>query len=120
MIYSAATLDRRLQLARQLTSPYTRTGAFVDLQFAGPGRQLNIAFPGGLAPVVSTEPVHDPALPLPQADVVVLTYTSDEGKALADVMTPGRFMQDWNHYTHNFADLLPSIRNGAPARKAGR
>ena len=94
MEYSRQTLERRLQLSRQLTSAYTRSGEFVDLQFSGPGRRLQIPFPDQLAPVPSTAAVRDPALPLPAADVVVLTYTSDEGKALADVMTPGRFAQD--------------------------
>jgi hypothetical protein len=120
MAYSHQTLARRLELARQLTSAYTRTGDFVDLQFSGPGRSLQIPFPSQLAPVPSTGAVRDPALPLPTADIVVLTYTADEGKALADVMTPGRFEQDWNHYTNNYASLLPMIRRGAPARQAGR
>jgi hypothetical protein len=120
MAYSHQTLERRLELSRQLTSAYTRSGDFVDLQFSGPGRTLQIPFPNQLRPVPSTEAVRDPALPLPAADVVVLTYTSDEGKALADVMTPGRFEQDWNQYTNNYAGLLPTIRRGAPARQAGR
>src|SRR5215469_2929788 len=120
MEYSRQTLERRLQLSRRLTSAYTRSGEFVDLQFSGPGRRLQIPFPDQLAPVPSTAAVRDPALPLPAADVVVLTYTSDEGKALADVMTPGRFAQDWNAYTNNYAEFLPAIRKGAPARQAGR
>jgi nucleoside phosphorylase len=57
---------------------------------------------------------------LPRADVVVLTYTSDEGKALADVLTPGRFQQDWNAYTNGYEALLPDIRAGAPARQSGK
>jgi hypothetical protein len=120
MAYSHATLERRLELSRQLTSAYTRSGDFVELQFSGPGRSLQIPFPVPLAPVPSTGAVRDPGLPLPTADVVVVTYTSDEGKALADVMTPGRFEQDWNHYTNNYEGLLPMIRKGAPARQAGR
>lgn len=120
MEYSPETLARRLELSRQLTSAYTRSGAFVDLQFSGPGRSLEIAFPSGLAPQPATGAVRDPALPLPPADIVVVTYTSDEGKALADVMTPGRFNQDWNHYTHNYETFVPDIRRGAPALQAGR
>jgi hypothetical protein len=45
MAYSRATLERRLKLSRQLTSAYTRSGDFVDLQFSGPGRILQIPFP---------------------------------------------------------------------------
>jgi hypothetical protein len=120
MEYSQATLERRLQLARQLTSAYTRSNEFLALELSGPGRSLQIDFPSGLTPDPSTGAVRDPGLPLPEADVVVLTYTSDESKALADVMTPGRFSRDWNHYTDGYDALLPKIRNGAPARKAGR
>jgi hypothetical protein len=120
MAYSHATLVRRLELARELTSAYTRGGDLVDLQFAGPGRDLRIPFHAGLSPTPTTGAVRDPSLPLPTADVVVVTYTSDEAKALADVMTPGRFMENWNDYTNNYDQLLPQIRDGAPARKAGR
>ena len=54
MPYSHATLERRLELSRQLTSAYTRSGDFVDLQFSGPGRTLHIPFPDPLAPLPST------------------------------------------------------------------
>jgi hypothetical protein len=120
MQYSQATLERRLELSRELLSGYTRSPELMALQLSGPGRKLDINFPSGLAPTPSTDPVRDPGMPLPPADIVVITYTSDESKALADVMTPGRFAQDWNQYTCNYAQFLPMIRKGAPARQAGR
>jgi hypothetical protein len=123
MAYTAADLDRRAELGRELLSthvPSTLMPQLVDFRLSGPGRLLDIAFPVASKPTPSGDPVTDPAKPLPKSDVVVLTYTSDEAKALADVMTPGRFSSDWNHYTHKFADYLPQIRNGAPARQAGR
>src|ERR1700745_2905934 len=120
MAYSREMLERRLELSRQLTSAYTRSGDFVDLQLAGPARSVQTPLPAALAPIPDPGAVRNPALPLPAADIVVVTYTTDEAKALADVMTPGRFAQDWNHYTNNYAGFVPDIRNGAPARKAGR
>jgi hypothetical protein len=87
---------------------------------AGPGRNLSIPFPNDLSPTPRQGAVTDPLAALPQADVVILTYTSDEGKALADVMTPGRFLQDWNAYTNGYEALLPQLRPDAPARKSGR
>lgn len=119
-MYSAEVLDRRLTLARQLTSPYERPENLAELELSGPGRTLSIPFPEGLAPAPRQGVVGDPAAPLPRADVVVVTYTSDEGKALADVLTPGRFQQDWNAYTDGYEALLQDIRPGAPARKSGR
>jgi hypothetical protein len=68
MAYSHQTLEGRLKLSRQLTSAYTRSGDFVDLQFSGPGRTLQIPFPDQLRPAPSTQAVRDPALPLPAAD----------------------------------------------------
>jgi hypothetical protein len=120
MDYTQEVLARRVKLARELTSARERPNELLALELSGPGRQLNIPFPTGLAPTTSSGAVGDPNAPLPRADVVVLTYTSDEGKALADVLTPGRFSSDWNHYTHNFDGFLPDIRADAPSRKAGR
>jgi hypothetical protein len=102
MAYSHATLERRLELSRQLTSAYTRSGDFVELQFSGPGRSLQIPFPAPLAPVPSTDAVRDPALPLPAADTVVVTYTSDEGKArrqLGAARGPARKWIWWLRWT---------------------
>ena len=123
MTYSKTDLDRRLQLARELLSPYTPrqlTAGLEDLTLSGPGRQLNIPFPAALAPKTKQGTVGNPEDALPKVDVVVLTYTVDESKALADVLTPGRFAPDWAHYTRGFASYLPKIRNGAPARSGGR
>jgi hypothetical protein len=121
--YSKEDLERRLQLSRELLSPYTPrqlTSGLEDLTLSGPGRQLDIAFPAALAPKTKQGVVGNPDDALPRADVVVLTYTVDESKALADVLTPGRFAPDWAHYTRGFASYLPKIRNGAPARMEGR
>jgi hypothetical protein len=123
MPYSKSDLDRRLQLSRELLSPYPPrelTGGLEDLSLSGPGRQLNIPFPSPLAPKTKQGTVGNPDDALPQVDVVVLTYTTDESKALADVLTPGRFAPDWAHYTRGFSGYLPKIRNGAPARSEGR
>lgn len=123
MAYTKADLDRRAELGRELLSthvPPKLLPELVDLRLSGPGRLLDIPFPTAFKPAPSADPVTDPAKALPKSDVVVLTYTSDEGKALADVLTPGRFSSDWNHYTHGFSDYLPQIRNGAPSRQAGR
>ena len=98
MAYSKADLDRRSQLGSELLSTHVRPTLMpelVDLRLSGPGRHLDIPFPAGSAPTPSTAAVTDPANALPKSDVVVLTYTSDEAKALADVMTPGRFSSDW-------------------------
>lgn len=123
MAYSKADLDRRAQLGSEILSTHVRPTLkpeLVDLRLSGPGRLLDIPFPAGSTPTPSTAIVTDPAKALPESDIVVLTYTADEAKALADVMTPGRFSGDWNHYTHGFEGYLPDIRNGAPARQAGR
>jgi hypothetical protein len=123
MAYSSEDLKRRLQLSRELLSTHERpvlTKDLVDERLSGPGRHLEIDFPAKLGPKPDMAASGNPDAALPKADVVVLTYTSDEGKALADVMSPGRFSSDWTHYTRNFDEFLPKIRNGAPARKAGR
>jgi hypothetical protein len=58
---------------------------------------------------------------LPQAEVVVITWTADEARALAHCFTPGMGFDKWyaydRHYADHYADL---IRPGAPARVAKR
>ena len=59
--------------------------------------------------------------PLPKADVLVVTWTVDEGHALSRVLTPGKDSRnDYVSYTHNFATLSKKLRKGAPALQAKR
>jgi hypothetical protein len=85
-------------------------------------RDLGIAWPAGKAPrpaPLADEP--DPSDPLPEADVVVVTWTVDEMRALADVMTPGvDSAKRWYRYDRHFESYVPTIRPGAPARSAQR
>lgn len=86
-------------------------------------RALDLDWPAGLEPEpkeLAVEPdEHDP---LPEADVLVVTWTIAEMLALADVLTPGVNPRTrWYRYKRFFEDdYLPLIRNHAPARIAGR
>jgi hypothetical protein len=80
-----------------------------------------IPFPAGLAPAPSPiSPAPGPTDPLPKVDVVVVTWTIDEARALADVLTPGTTHEHWYPYAYNFAHYDPLIRSGAPAKKSKR
>jgi hypothetical protein len=58
---------------------------------------------------------------LPRADVLVVTWTVDEGHALSRVLTPGKDSHnDYLAYTHNFATISKKMRNGCPAILAKR
>jgi len=58
---------------------------------------------------------------LPTADVLVVTWTVDEGHALSRVLTPGKDSRDdYRPYKHNFAKISRTMRAGCPARNAGR
>lgn len=79
-----------------------------------------IPWPAGLRPTpVPAGATPDPNDPLPQADVVVVTWTVAEAKALADVLTPGAPSSSWAVYRHNWDSYLPKISKDAPARQAG-
>jgi hypothetical protein len=85
------------------------------------GHGHKIEFPDGLTPTpepVSPAPAEDD--PLPQADVVVITWTVDELAGLAHVMTPKVSADRWHKYSRNFATYKPKIRPFAPAAHAGR
>jgi nucleoside phosphorylase len=80
-----------------------------------------IPWPAGLAPQVPASP--SPAGesdPLPAVDVLVVTWTVAEAKALADVLTPGRPSTAWSRYGHNYqSTFVPLLRRGAPALESG-
>ena len=58
---------------------------------------------------------------LPRADVLVVTWTVDEGHALSRVLTPGKdFKNDYVSYTHNFASISSNMSRGCPAVEAKR
>lgn len=72
-------------------------------------RQLPaLEFPEGTVPtVVDTERGENDVLPL--ADVVIVTYTTIEGMALADVLTPGLESKDWTPYRNGWPALRKLI-----------
>src|SRR5437868_5285817 len=58
---------------------------------------------------------------LPKADVLVVTWTVDEGHALSRVLTPGKDSRnDYLSYTHNYAKISADMRNFCPAKEAKR
>ena len=86
----------------------------------GLSRFTDIPWPKGLAPVTGPKPSGGNK-PLPKADVLVVTWTVDEGHALSRVLTPGKDSRnDYVPYTHNFAKLRKKFRNGCPAIEAKR
>jgi purine-nucleoside phosphorylase len=87
----------------------------------GLSRFTDIPWPKGLAPQTSTKPPGGTDKPLPRADVLVVTWTVDEGHALSRVLTPGKDSRnDYLSYTHNFANVAKKMRKGAPALLAKR
>ncbi len=82
---------------------------------------LGIAFPAGLAPQPEEiDPAPAPAAALPKAKVLVITWTIDEQRALADVLTPGFSKDKWYRYNRKYAQYDDKIRRGAPAKNAKR
>jgi hypothetical protein len=82
-----------------------------------------IPWPAGKAPTPSPiKPSPDPSAPLGQHDYLVVTWTEEEGKCLADTLTPGFPSKTaWYDYTHNFqSQFVPLIRKGAPALESKR
>src|SRR5262245_28622664 len=87
----------------------------------GLSRFTDIPWPEGLVPKTSTVPSGTAASPLPKADVLVVTWTVDEGHTLSRVLTPGKDSQnDYQAYTHNFAAISRKMRAGCPALQAKR
>jgi len=82
-----------------------------------------IPWPEGRAPKAAPLPAPpSAAAPLSQHDYLIVTWTVEEAKCLADVLTPGYPSKTaWYPYTHNFeAGFVPNIRKGAPALASER
>jgi nucleoside phosphorylase len=58
--------------------------------------------------------------PLPQADVLVVTYTVAEGQALADVLTPGHKSSSWTSYRNNWPALKALVAFPGPSLHSDR
>ena len=87
----------------------------------GLSRFTDIPWPKGLAPKTGRAPTERANSPLPRADVLVVTWTVDEGHALSRVLTPGKDSRnDYRAYTHNFATISRKMRPDCPAREAKR
>src|SRR5258706_523394 len=87
----------------------------------GLSRYTDIPWPKGLAPKTGKAPAGNGSGPLPQADVLLVTWTVDEGHALSRVLTPGKDSRnDYVSYTHNYAAISAKMRKGAPALMAKR
>lgn len=79
-----------------------------------------IPWPDGLAPSPASTAQNAPSDPLPAADVLVVTWTSAEAKALADVLCPGHPVSTWITYSRNFAtEYEPHLTVRSPAHEVG-
>src|ERR1700737_2253335 len=87
----------------------------------GLSRYTDVPWPKGLAPRPAAAIRGRSGAPLPQADVLVVTWTVDEGHALSRVLTPGKDSRnDYRAYTHNFTSIARKMRSGCPALQARR
>jgi len=86
----------------------------------GLSRYTDVVWPRGLAPKVGS-PAGPSGRALPRADVLLVTWTVDEGHALSRVLTPGKDSRnDYLPYTHNYAAISRRMRAGCPAIQAKR
>jgi hypothetical protein len=84
-------------------------------------RFTEIPWPSALAPKADKKARRGKNSALPTADVLVVTWTVDEGHALSRVLTPGKDSRnDYVSYKHNYAKISRDMRPGCPARNAKR
>src|SRR5258706_888321 len=87
----------------------------------GLSRFTDIPWPKGLAPKTGPKPSRGSNSALPRADVLVVTWTVDEGHALSRVLRPGKDSRnDYMSYTHNFKAISRKMRRACPALQAKR
>jgi Phosphorylase superfamily len=94
---------------------------FAFSKATGLSRFTDIPWPKGLVPQTGPKPSGDGSGPLPSADVLIVTWTVDEGHALSRVLTPGKDSHnDYVPYTHNYDSIAPSMSKASPAVQAKR
>lgn len=87
----------------------------------GLSRFTDIPWPKNLAPKTDAKARKGTGGALPTADILVVTWTVDEGHALSRVLTPGKDSRnDYVSYTRNFSKISKKMRKGCPATNAGR
>jgi nucleoside phosphorylase len=87
----------------------------------GLSRYIQVDWPKGLDPRPSKSLHPKPGKPLPKADILVVTWTVDEGHALSRVLTPGKDSHDdYLGYSHNFDAISQKMRRGCPALELKR
>src|SRR5437764_3695635 len=87
----------------------------------GLSRYTDVPWPKGLEPRTSPSLNRSSSSLLPHADVLLVTWTVDEGHALSRVLTPGKDSRnDYLSYKHNFAIVSKKMRRGCPALEAKR
>ena len=70
-------------------------------------------WPAKYKPVVKNLPNQKANSPAPAADVIVITYTTDETRAMSYVMTGDNdFEKSWSRYGRNFKTIKPKITGG--------
>lgn len=92
-------------------------GALDAATSTGLSKYVEPAWPKGLEPRAADKlPDGDT---LPQAAVLVVTWTMDEGHATSRVLTPGKDSKnDYRKYTHNFAEIAKNMSHRSPAVEA--
>jgi nucleoside phosphorylase len=78
-----------------------------------------IPWPEGMAPEAQQFSLSGDGA-LPQADILVITWTEAEGMAAADVLTPGRKLTSWANYTRDFSAYVHMLTDRSPARESRR
>ncbi|MFL5830906.1 MAG: hypothetical protein ACJ76X_13410 [Solirubrobacteraceae bacterium] len=117
----SATGDDLDGLQRELIEFDSQRASFESFNAAASAtlnKFVDITWPDGLAPVPGDTPSGES---LPAADVLIVTWTADEGHALSRVLTPGHDSQtDWKHYTKNYSQIAADMVPGCPARNFRR
>jgi hypothetical protein len=124
-----------LQRAARTSDPEDLQREIIDFDSASPAglqflafttstglsRYTDVPWPHGLEPKTGPKPRGGSDSPLPKADVLVVTWTVDEGHALSRVLTPGKDSHDdYQPYTHNFTTIAKKMRAGCPAMELKR
>ena len=119
---SATPEDLQREIIDFDSEPPARSVGFLSSSTAtGLSLFEDIPWPKVMKPKTASTPGKGRGGALPNSDVLVVTWTVDEGHATSRVLTPGKDSRDdYVPYRHNFSRLKPLFRAGCPAIEANK
>src|SRR6476646_9523548 len=122
MEYPKTDLDFAKHIIEFDPSDKSTYSQWTDTELIPQERAKEVPWPSNLGPKPRPySEVPYPSDPLPESEYLIVTWTTLENRALADMLTPGYYKANWYNYDRFFdSHYKPNIQQGAPSLEKNR